>query len=310
MSFVQKYLYFAAVCCIAFELLVTAGSFADLQKAVPVIPRETTQNQQDFAVQSQTEAVQNQPAKTVTVSDSEDVPRKTDWSQYSDVILPYGCFDENYLNSTVFIGDSNTEGLSVYGYMPAENVLGKRSMTVGQVLDTRFVAIDSGTDVTAIDAAKLLSPQRIVVNLGTNNTDGTSLQEFVSQYRNVITALKTACPDSDIIIAAILPVGYYRENRSIKQSTIDSFNEALAQLCRDDGASFLNYTEVFKGENGYMNTEYVSADGIHLNSKGYSLLLDYVKTHQLVKATNVNNVSASHAGTCNKSDEKIIFDPF
>ena len=43
----------------------------------------------------------------------------------SDVILAYSSSDPAYIEKTVFVGDSNTEGLSLFGHLPAGNVIGK-----------------------------------------------------------------------------------------------------------------------------------------------------------------------------------------
>ena len=206
-------------------------------------------------------------------------------AEYCDIILPYSADkQDNYLSDTLFIGDSNTAGLSSFGYLPLQNVLGKKSMGIQGVTGNSFVWFSGYTHpVTIVQSVKLLKPRRIIINFGTNNTVGTTAKEFKSMYLKALNAIKRAYPYCDIIVAAVLPVGYYRENYSITQHTIDSFNIVLAEICREQGYRLLDYTEVFKDKkNGYMLSDCVASDGIHLNNKGYHLLLEYINDHQYI----------------------------
>ncbi len=208
---------------------------------------------------------------------------------FNNSILPYNEHKSPvYIEETLFIGDSNTEGLYAYGYLPLQNVLGKRSMGIQQVLTDRYVWFKGfEKPVTAVEAAKLLYPRRIIINFGTNNVAGTSSAEFISCYKSVISELTANCPYSDIIVAAVLPVGYYRENYNIKQSSVDSFNIALAKMCSEFKIKFLDYSEIFRNpDNGYMYADCVADDGIHLTQKGYKMLLEYVDSHQFVTGDN------------------------
>ncbi|MBE6888103.1 MAG: hypothetical protein E7484_06805 [Ruminococcaceae bacterium] len=208
-----------------------------------------------------------------------------DLAMYSDVILPYTADKQNnYLSETLFIGDSNTAGLASFGYLPLQNVLGKKSMGIQGVTGKSFVWFKGYSQpVTIVQAVKMLKPRRIIINFGTNNTTGTTAKEFKSMYLKALNSIERAYPYCDIIVAAVLPVGYYRENYSIKQQTIDDFNIVLAEICSEQGYRFLDYTEAFKNkESGYMLSDCVAADGIHLNNKGYHLLLEYINDHQYV----------------------------
>lgn len=208
----------------------------------------------------------------------------TEIAQYSDIVIPYSADkDSNYLEDTLFIGDSNTAGLSSFGYMPLQNVLGKKSMGIQGVISNNFVWFKGCSEaVNIVKAVKLLKPRRIIINFGTNNTIGTTAVEFKNMYKRALYAISQSYPHCDIIVASVLPVGYYRENYDIKQQTIDSFNIVLAQLCSENGYFFLDYNEVFKNtDTGYMQKSCVASDGIHLNNNGYRLLLEYINDHQL-----------------------------
>lgn len=210
---------------------------------------------------------------------------------YSDVILPFCCDNPSYITETVFVGDSNTEGLALFEHLPAANVIGKHSMPVQGVTTDDYQLIaednpeteeDESQYITMLQVLGNIQPKRIVLNFGTNNAGkGASSDYFMHLYYNMVAQIKSVCPNTQIVIASVLPICAERENYDIRQDVIDHFNIALAEFCRTNGYGYLNYNEIFKDtESGYANTSYFSSDGIHLNGSGYRLLLDYVTNHQ------------------------------
>ena len=289
MFFYKKAFYIISIASIALNFLlltvVVSGKNNDLminQPQSPPTEDALSDESESFSVSAQNSdsssdfpSVQNNYDKNIYLAEI---------AQYSDIVIPYSADkDSSYLEETLFIGDSNTAGLASFGYMPLQNVLGKKSMGIQGVISNSFVWFKGYSQpVNIVKAVKLLKPRRIVVNFGTNNTIGTTPTEFKSMYKKALYAISQAYPHCDIIVAAVLPVGYYRENYNIKQQTIDSFNIVLAQLCSENGYYFLDYSEAFKNsETGYMQKSCVADDGVHLNDKGYRLLLEYINDHQL-----------------------------
>lgn len=215
----------------------------------------------------------------------------TEIVNYSDVILPYSNTNPAYISETVFVGDSNTEGLAVFEYLPYSNVVGKHSMPIQGVCKDNYQLIvednpeteeDESQYITMLQVLANIQPKRIIINFGTNNAGkDADADYFVYMYANTIAQIKTFCPNTQIVVASVLPVCEERENYNIRQDTIDRFNIALADYCRTMGYGFLNYNEVFKDSvTGYGNTSYFAMDGIHLNGSGNRLLLDYATNHQ------------------------------
>ncbi len=210
---------------------------------------------------------------------------------YSDVILPINTSSSSYLTETVFVGDSNTEGLANFYHLPAANVIGKHSMAIGGVTSGKYQIIvednpeteeDETQYITMLTALANKQPKRIIFNFGTNNAGkGASAVSFINAYKSTLTQIQAVCPNTEIVVASVLPVCLERYNLNLRQNVIDEFNIELANLCRETGLGFLNYNEVFKdSETGYANPAYFSSDGIHLNGDGYRLLLDYANNHQ------------------------------
>lgn len=208
-----------------------------------------------------------------------------------DIILPYNNSNPAYIAETVFVGDSNTEGLALFEHLAWSNVVGKHSMPIQGVTTDNYQLIsednpeteeDESQYITMVQALANKQPKRIIINFGTNNAGVHAVADsFKATYTDTLAQIQAVCPNTQIVVAAVLPVARERDYPKIKQDKIDEFNISLAQLCRENGYGFLHYPEVFKdSETGYMSADYVSADGVHLNGDGYRLLLDYAGKHQ------------------------------
>lgn len=205
--------------------------------------------------------------------------------EYDDVVIAENDIeDRNYFRETLFIGDSNTEGLAAYNHISLQYVLGMTGMPIQQVISNKcmwFVGYEE--PVTIPTAVSMLKPRRIIINFGTNNAGGTETKDFIMYYNKALDAIEKAYPYADIIVASVIPVGKTRDYPNITMQDIDDFNIALAEMCRERGLKFLNTAEMYKDpENGFMKKEYIAKDGIHLTSEGYKALLEYVGSHKHV----------------------------
>lgn len=205
-------------------------------------------------------------------------------SEYSSVIIPASDIDdEDYLKETLFVGDSNTEGISAYGFLPLQYVLGSTGMPIQGVTKTRCIYFYGYDEpVTMATAVGMLKPRRVILSFGTNNAGGTTTKDFIKNYETAIAAIEKSYPHCDIIVESILPVKKNRSYPDIKKEDIDEFNLALAKMCKDKGYMFLNSAEIFKGKDGYAKIKYFSNDGIHMNTDGYKALLEYVENHKYI----------------------------
>ena len=263
---------------ITFFSFITINALNQPEPEVPVLPDENTELQPDTVVQAEVDPYD----KTVY---------ENEISNYTDVILPLNSTNKNYLSETLFVGDSNTEGIGAFEHLPAHNVLGKHSMNIqGFTADDYLLTVEDNPEteenesqyITMYNVLVSRQPQRIIINFGTNNAGAHAVPtQFAAAYKNALAQIQAACPNTRIVVAAILPVCKDRDYPKIKQDVIDLFNLELAQMCRENGYGFLHYPEIFKDtETGYANTAYFSADGVHLNGDGNRLLLDYASKHQ------------------------------
>lgn len=205
--------------------------------------------------------------------------------EYRDVVLPENDIeDRNYIRETLFVGDSNTEALAAYNILSLQYVVGVTGMPIQSVPSSKciyFVGYDN--PVTIPTAVGMLKPRRIIINFGTNNAGGTSTDDFIDYYKIALDSISDAYPYADIIIESVFPVAKSRDYPNITMQDIDEYNIALARMCQELGYKYLNTTEVLKDpKTGFIKREYISSDGIHLNSEGLNALVNYVSSHKYI----------------------------
>ncbi|MBQ8604600.1 MAG: Ig-like domain-containing protein [Oscillospiraceae bacterium] len=191
---------------------------------------------------------------------------------------------QEYLDGTLFIGDSNTVRSMMYGHTTWNNVVAAVSMGVQHIPSLKMTYFKGMDDaVTVPEAVKIIQPQRIIITYGTNNTIGYETETFLEKYKEGLDAIKEKWPYADIIINAIPPIDRERENLSITMQTIDKFNKALAEFAKEEGYKFLNSSEALKDEEtGFAKKDYTIGDGVHLNKAGMEAMFNYFRTHAYI----------------------------
>ncbi len=191
---------------------------------------------------------------------------------------------QEYIDSTLFIGDSNTVRTQVYGHTTWDNVVAAVSMGVQHITSLKMTYFKGYDEpVTVPEAVKIIQPQRIIITYGTNNTIGYEIDDFIDMYKKGLNAIEEAYPYADIIINSIPPVDKERENLAITMQTIDKMNKALAEMAKEEGYKFLNSAEALKDEEtGFAKKDYTIGDGVHLSKKGMDAMFEYFRTHAYI----------------------------
>ncbi|MBQ9922586.1 MAG: S-layer homology domain-containing protein [Clostridia bacterium] len=205
-------------------------------------------------------------------------------NEFSDVILPMTQkASEEYINDTVFIGDSLSVGLRAFKILPDSNVLAAGSIDPQHAMRDELIMLPTAKKVTIPDACAYYLPKRAVITLGTNSVSWRKPDDFVELYSQLIDMILANSPDTQIIIQSIPPVSeeYESKGSKITNERINIFNEHLAVLCRRRGIPFLNTATELKNERCYLDDKYQSGDGLHLNKSAYRVWIDYFATHAI-----------------------------
>ena len=185
-----------------------------------------------------------------------------------------------YLDSTLFLGDSNTVRLYNNGLISLQQFCAKEGIGTQVALNEGIVTFKNDTThYTIAQAVAKMKPRRVVMTFGTNDT-GMEVADFISNYTALVQAIQEAYPYTDLIVNTVPPIPENHSNYPhMDQAKIDDFNMALLNMCEQLGVRFLNTAEVLKGENGYGQPDYYTDGDIHLKSAGLKAALNYLRTH-------------------------------
>ena len=188
----------------------------------------------------------------------------------------------DYLNDTLFLGDSNTVRLYNNGLISLQQFCAKEGIGTQVALNEGIVTFKKDSNhYTIPQAVAMMKPRRVVMTFGTNDT-GMEVSDFIAHYTALIQAIQQSYPYTDIIVNTVPPVPADHSNSPhMDQAKIDDFNMALLDLCEQLGVRFLNSAEALKGSDGYGIADYYTSGDIHLKSAGLKAVLNYLRTHAL-----------------------------
>ena len=197
--------------------------------------------------------------------------------------------DRSVIAQASFLGDSLTQGMQIYKKgLPEANFCAYKGVGPNAVVNGTVCKRADGQTEVPLDALTAQQPETLYILLGTNvlNRDG-DYSSFLTYYRLMLDMIKQALPNTTIYVQSITPVrpevrqthpGLYRERLS-------QINNELAAIALEKGCAFLNLWEVLADENGDLRAEYAQPDGYHILPDGYTVWVDYLRTHRVQPAT-------------------------
>ena len=218
-----------------------------------------------------------QPADDANIADHYQI------NEQSSALLPETAdAGDAYQSETLFIGDSNTVRLYANGLISLQQFCAKEGIGTSAALNEGIVTFKKDSSrYTIAEAVAKMKPRRVVIMLGTNDT-GMAVEDFISNYKQLVQAIQTSYPYTDIIVNTVPPVPADHSNYpNMDQTRIDDFNMALLSMCEEMGLKFLNTAEALKDSTGYGNADYYQSGDIHLKSAGLKAVLSYLRTHAL-----------------------------
>ena len=197
--------------------------------------------------------------------------------------------DDNYINETIFYGDSITENFAYYGSIPWNIVWAKASLTPESALTWKVPIRPYGVEMTLVDAVKTYNPKRLIITLVSNAVAVMKESYFIKTYEELVTKVKEANDNTLVIVQAIFPVDirwdiHVNTNNTINNTKINRLNYLLAEMCERQGVRFLNTAAILKDETGRLKQGYgYESDGIHPLPLGNSKIMEYIKTHAYIE---------------------------
>lgn len=202
---------------------------------------------------------------------------------------------QDYLNRIGFFGDSTTYGMLRY-IVRNDGFLGKHRYTLReeQILTPAsgtFYLMNLGSctirykgrDYPLAEGLKEANPEILILTVGINGLRTWEEEDFKKYDSKLIEIAVTSLPNSQIILQSIYPTTERPGTVSAEYTNdkIDTVNGWIKELAEQYGLPFLNTASALKDANGRLPENCQNGDGIHLNTEGFNIVLDYICNHML-----------------------------
>ena len=193
----------------------------------------------------------------------------------SSATVKLSSYNAATFKGALFIGDSFAQGLGIYDSAYVTDIIGKTTMTSYSAISRKYTV--GGKQQTVAVAASTSGASSIYIELGSNDvTMGRSAAKFSTYYGELLDSLKSSCGSAKLYVQSVFPVtAAYEAKTGVTNAKIDAYNAALRTLCTEKSATFLDAASALKGTDGALQAD-LTADGIHIKKKGYSLWLSYL----------------------------------
>lgn len=188
-----------------------------------------------------------------------------------------------YLESFIFLGDSNTYMLAETEVLPQRQVWSTENGTLnladhGSSYIVYTAADGSTQEMLIYNAAAIHQPQYLVINLGLSGLTYLTEDEFKQAYTELISTIQTASPNTKIICQSILPV-IDTMSGDVQNSRIERANRWILEVAQQTGTRYLNAAELLMDDTENLRSEYAASNGVLLSEPGCQAVLYYVRTH-------------------------------
>lgn len=193
---------------------------------------------------------------------------------------PYSNMDAlraKYPEKISIVGDSIARGFYAYEVLDNPYNFAAGNMATWSINDFTFDYGDK-TAMVYSDALSESQPPYIYISMGMNDVNMVTADQFTEAYTEIITNVQKACPDSNIIVAGITPIGATSNFSS--NDTIQRYNDELKAVAEGFGSDRIKFYDtmsiVMDPATGALRTDCDGGDGIHLSAMAYMTLLENV----------------------------------
>ncbi len=217
-----------------------------------------------------------EPATKPTQKPTEPRPSSEPTFDFPDDRVP-----DSWYENTLFIGNSQMNGLAHYARVPNAHYYAKDAMTFVNVFKKELSDQDNFKNMTL--EALLISRQydKIVLNFGFNEAGAGGFKWFSTRFDQFMEKIRTWQPNAKIIINAIMPVsrGLLAERGEAgncwKPENLRKLNDFFKSYANGTDVFFIDCTPYFGDQDGYM-FDSITNDGIHVKVKYYKVWRDWM----------------------------------
>ncbi len=196
----------------------------------------------------------------------------------------YATVDNSYFNDALFIGDSRTEGLRLYSGLSNATFYCKTGLNIFRLLSEPIATNLSGQKVTVAEALKERQFGKIYIMIGINNLGISTTAAHKNEYQKILTTIRSLQPNAIIFIEANINMttAYSSKSDYMNNLNLNDKNCASAAFANGTDIFYLDVNEALTDPDRGLRAD-ISTDGIHMKAASYSLWVNYLKTHAVVR---------------------------
>lgn len=190
--------------------------------------------------------------------------------------------DDSYFDDVVFVGDSRTVGIFEFEILPNTTVFASLSLNVND-LSIKKVIGQGDKKQTVMEALEGGDYHAIYICFGFNELGYNYPEIFIKRYEKAIDQIQALHPNTPIVVSLLFHISKKHEEKQVEYENnerIDEYNTLILEMAKRRKLPVLNIGEALEDEEGYLISDYTD-DGTHINERGYSHWLHYIKTHTL-----------------------------
>lgn len=188
--------------------------------------------------------------------------------------------EDTYFEDAVFLGDSRTEGFHLYSGLKAGTCLYGVGATVESVFTKKAWPAGEREGVPLLDALAEIECGKVYLMLGINELGWSKKETFYDQYAKVVDRVRQDHPDAQVVLQTIPPVSAEQDAKGsyVNNERIGVYNGVIRALAEEKECALVDVAEALTGEDGCLPRD-LTFEGIHLNTAGCRVWLEYLRTH-------------------------------
>lgn len=215
----------------------------------------------------------------------------------------------DFFSKSVFIGNSTSEGLTMYFNAKGKDYLG--GPLVAAKVSYTFNSDKSKLDgymlkykdeqLQAKELVKKAGSKRALIMMGTNDLMGADASAVAEKYKKYIEGIQQENPGVVIYIQSTIPRRGTKNIESLSNDKINELNNLMMEYANSKSNIFyIDISTPLKDGEGNLNSSYCSDGYVHLNIQGYGVwvnrVVDYVRAVYLEQAIDDAKASSQAAG--------------
>lgn len=211
---------------------------------------------------------------------------------------------EEFLEDSLFVGDSVTDGFKLYvnnyGNMPYVNFFSAASY--GYINACKDKATSSihpkigGERKYIWEAVEYYEAERVFINFGLNDFGYITDTKLVECMDTICNNIKEVSPETEIVF---LSCGFFTKSardqgKGVDNDRVRNKNEVVLNYCKENGYDFIDVSWVYADSNGYLKSEYSYDNYCHMKYDKYDfweeILMAYAADKLLNQYENIDTM--------------------